>query len=72
MPLVWRTQLPTRKRVGEQLGEGVSEPTKTPWLDPLLQPRNLDRVGQSLRRAFDDAAAEPLPQSFEDLLRELR
>ena len=31
-----------------------------------------DRVGATLRRVFDDAAAEPLPRAFEDLLRKLR
>lgn len=42
---------------------------------PLPEPaptRSLDRLGQTLREAFDDAAAEPLPQAFEDLLRRLR
>jgi len=31
----------------------------------------LDNVGASLRRAYDEAATEPLPQAFEDLLRQL-
>lgn len=31
-----------------------------------------DRVGQTLRRAFDETATEPLPQAFEELLRRLR
>ena len=30
-----------------------------------------NRVGASLRQVFDEIAAEPLPQSFEDLLRRL-
>jgi hypothetical protein len=29
------------------------------------------RVGASLRQVFDEIAAEPLPQAFEDLLRKL-
>ncbi|WP_185965188.1 NepR family anti-sigma factor [Glacieibacterium frigidum] len=36
------------------------------------RPPALDRLGQTLRDAFDDAAAEPLPQAFEELLRRLR
>ena len=30
-----------------------------------------NRVGASLRQVFDEIAAEPLPQAFEDLLRKL-
>lgn len=28
-------------------------------------------IGSRLRQIFDDAAAEPMPQAFEDLLRKL-
>ena len=40
--------------------------------DATPVPSRVDRVGESLRRVFDDAATEPLPQAFEDLLRQLR
>ena len=30
-----------------------------------------NRVGASLRQVFDEIAAEPLPEAFEDLLRKL-
>ncbi|QXQ05786.1 hypothetical protein KX816_16455 [Sphingosinicellaceae bacterium] len=32
----------------------------------------MDVVGTALRQAFDADAAEPLPETFEDLLRQLR
>ena len=35
-------------------------------------PRDLDQVGTSLRRAYDQTATEPLPDAFEELLRQLR
>ena len=35
-------------------------------------PDRLDKIGTSLREAFDADAAEPLPQAFEELLRQLR
>lgn len=31
-----------------------------------------DGIGETLRRAFDKTAAEPLPEAFEALLRRLR
>ncbi len=34
--------------------------------------QELDRLGKTLRRAFDEVATEPLPEAFEDLLRQLR
>ena len=33
---------------------------------------DIDRVGSTLRQAYAEAASEPLPQAFEDLLRQLR
>ncbi len=32
----------------------------------------LDLLGTTLRQAYDADAAEPLPEAFEDLLRQLR
>jgi hypothetical protein len=46
--------------------EDPSEP-----LPPALAAK-LGRVGEGLRRAYDDAATEPLPDAFEDLLQQLR
>jgi len=33
---------------------------------------SLDLIGTTLRQAYCDAAAEPLPDAFEELLRQLR
>jgi hypothetical protein len=41
---------------------------------PAVPPAPAERaaaIGSRLRRIFDEAAAEPLPQAFEDLLRKL-
>ena len=38
---------------------------------PPRLPDALDRIGSGLRDAYAEAAAEPLPEAFEDLLRRL-
>lgn len=40
--------------------------------DATKPQRELDRVGASLRRAYQEAATEPLPDAFEELLRQLQ
>ncbi len=52
-------------------GPSKTEPTPDSEAVPAEPPR-IDRIGESLRRVFDDAATEPLPKAFEDLLRQLR
>ncbi len=58
--------------------ENRREPMAEPQMPSVLPddappaPSRIDRVGESLRRVFDDAAAEPLPRSFEELLQKLR
>ena len=34
--------------------------------------QRVDRIGKTLRSAYEDVASEPLPQTFEDLLLKLR
>lgn len=44
----------------------------TPSLTPAATPaERAAAIGSRLRRIFDDAAAESLPEAFEDLLRRL-
>lgn len=50
----------------------MAEPPQSPDEPPLSSAPGLDRLGNTLRRAFDEAATEPLPEAFEDLLRQLR
>lgn len=38
--------------------------------EPVLDDRQ-SRIGDVLRRAYDDALAEPVPDIFDDLLRKL-
>lgn len=48
----------------------MAEPDDNP--DPAIVPRpRLDDVGVTLRRVYDEATNEPLPQTFEDLLKQL-
>jgi len=50
----------------------MAEPQQTSdELSQAAAPR-LDRLGNTLRRAYDDVATEPLPEAFEDLLSQLR
>lgn len=70
MPTVGRTQLPARRgNIGMRLVNSAPSPHPQP---ETPRPGSLDRLGQTLRDAFDDVAAEPLPDAFEDLLRQLR
>ncbi len=48
--------------------EGSDVPLPTPPLSPA---ERAAAIGSRLRQIFDDAAAEPMPDSFDDLLRKL-
>lgn len=39
---------------------------------PESIPKNEDLIGQNLRRVYDEAAAEPLPDKLKDLLDQLK
>lgn len=54
------------------MGMRVAKPNPSPAPPPAPRQPALDQLGRTLRDAFDEAAAEPLPQAFEDLLRQLR
>jgi len=43
----------------------------TPMTSTTTPAERAAAIGSRLRRIFDDAAAEPLPDAFEDLLRRL-
>ena len=42
-----------------------------PPVPPLTPAERAAAIGSRLRQIFDDAAAEPMPDAFEDLLRKL-
>ena len=50
----------------------MPESLPPPASPPRAKSDRFDRVGASLRKVFDDAAAEPLPDAFNELLRQLR
>ena len=48
-----------------------SDATLPPPLPTLSPAERAAAIGSRLRQIFDDAAAEPMPDAFEDLLRKL-
>jgi|GEM_PF-3468745 len=50
----------------------MAEPHDASDAPPPLPAGQIDRVGATLRRAYDEAATEALPEAFEELLRQLR
>lgn len=48
--------------------DGSATPPPAPPLSPA---ERAAAIGSRLRQIFDDAAAEPMPDAFEDLLRKL-
>lgn len=46
-----------------------NEPETRPL--PLAPAERAAAIGSRLRQIFDEAAAEPMPEAFEDLLRKL-
>ena len=69
MPMARRTQHPCNQDIR------VAQPGNDRDIDLPSPPSEgavrVDRVGMNLRRAFDDVAAEALPEAFADLLRRL-
>ena len=66
-----------RNRVGlpatsDSHGARVPKTDDLPPSGPEPTAGPADRVGETLRRAFEKTAAEPLPETFEALLRRLR
>ena len=50
----------------------MAEPNEASDAPPPPPPGQIDLVGATLRRAYDEAATEALPPAFEELLRQLR
>ena len=50
----------------------MADPDESSEPPPSAPSSPLGRLGRTLRHAYDEAATEPLPQAFEDLLRQLR
>ncbi|MBV8972843.1 MAG: hypothetical protein JO290_11185 [Sphingomonadaceae bacterium] len=46
-------------------------PEEEPRTTPLTPAERATAIGARLRQIFDEAAAEPLPEAFADLLRQL-
>ncbi len=46
------------------------EPVRIPS-KPIAPPERAAAIGSRLRQIFDEAAAEPMPHAFEELLRKL-
>ena len=42
-----------------------------PHPTPIAPAERASAIGSRLRQIFDEAAAEPMPEAFEDLLRKL-
>ncbi len=46
-------------------------PDAPPHPTPIAPAERASAIGSRLRQIFDEAAAEPMPEAFEDLLRKL-
>jgi hypothetical protein len=69
MPMARPTQHPCNQDIRvAQPGNDRDVELQSPPTEGAVR---VDRIGASLRRAFDDVAAEALPDAFEDLLRRL-
>lgn len=49
----------------------AERPPPSPPRAPVPPAERASAIGSRLRQIFDDAAAEPMPEAFEDLLRKL-
>ncbi|MBC7497712.1 MAG: hypothetical protein H7243_11220 [Sphingomonadaceae bacterium] len=55
----------------ESLRMASNGPDAPPHPTPIAPAERASAIGSRLRQIFDEAAAEPMPEAFEDLLRKL-